>query len=136
MRRSRPWQALAVAGVVVLGLASRRFGMFHEVLGKYPGDVLWTLMVYLGWGFVFPKWPIAGMTLLALVTSYAVEFAKFHHAPWLENFRNTTFGHLVLGYTFSWGNLLAYTIGAAIGAAGERILYQRVISPPPSVSSG
>ncbi len=135
MSRSRPWQVLAVAGVIALGLASRRFGIFSGMLGKYPGDVLWTLMVYLGWGFVFPKWPIVRITLLALVTSYGVEFAKFHHAPWLENFRNTTFGHLVLGYTFSWGNLVAYTVGTAAGAAGEWFLSGRGIYPPCRVSS-
>jgi len=131
MRRKRLWYALAVAGVIALGLASRRFGIFPEMLGKYPGDVLWTLMVYLGWGFVFPKWPVGRIALLALATSYGVEFAKFCHAPWLEDFRNTTFGHLVLGYTFSWGNLVAYTLGAAIGAAGERWIF----NSRPSVSS-
>ncbi|MEO7098892.1 MAG: DUF2809 domain-containing protein [Luteolibacter sp.] len=121
--RKRLWYVFAMLGVMALGLVSRRIpGLFPTAFGKYPGDVLWTLMVFLGWAIVFPKSPTVKIMLLALVTSFAVEFAKFHHAPWLENFRNTTFGHLVLGYTFSWGNLVAYTIGAAVGACGEWLL--------------
>ena len=121
--RKGVWYAFAMFGVMAVGLASRRIpGLFPTGLGKYPGDVLWTLMVFLGWAIVFPKSSTLKITLLALVTSFAVEFAKFQHAPWLENFRNTTFGHLVLGYAFSWGNLVAYTVGAAGGACGECLL--------------
>ncbi|MEO8615688.1 MAG: DUF2809 domain-containing protein [Luteolibacter sp.] len=118
--RNRVWYGLWVVGVIALGLASRKFhGVFPSSFGKYPGDVLWTLMVFFGWGFVFPRLSTVRVTLLALITSYAVEFLKFHHAPWLENIRNTTPGHLVLGYAFSWGNLVAYTMGAALGGLGE-----------------
>ncbi len=132
--RSRFWYALAVLGVIALGLASRKFhGIFPAALGKYPGDALWTLMVFFGWAFVFPKCTTARLFLLALSTSFAVEFAKLHHAPWLENIRNTTLGHLVLGYSFSWGNLLAYAVGALIGAAVEYAVAR--LSRSPSSSS-
>ncbi len=135
MKRSRPWYSLAVVGVIALGLGSRRLGSFTDVLGNHPGDVLWTLMVYLGWGLLFPKWPVWKIGLLALVTSYGVEFAKLNHTPWLENFRNTTFGRLVLGYAFSWGNLVAYTIGACIGVAVEWWLSRQRLTSVPIVSS-
>ena len=118
--RNRVWYGLMVIAVIALGLTSRKFhGVFPSALGKYPGDVLWTVMVFLGWGFVFPRHSSVRIALLALLTSYTVESLKLHHAPWLENFRNTKLGHLVLGYAFSWGNLLAYTIGAALGWLGE-----------------
>lgn len=118
--RNRAWYGLMVICVIAVGLASRKFhGVFPSVLGKYPGDVLWTLMVFFGWGFVFPRLSTIRIVLLALITSYVVESLKFYHAPWLETFRNTTLGHLLLGYAFSWGNLVAYTVGAVLGGLGE-----------------
>jgi hypothetical protein len=39
--------------------------------------------------------------------------------------RNTTVGHLILGSSFSWKNLMAYAIGAFIGALGDLFLRMR-----------
>ena len=121
--RKRPWYVLAIICVIATGLASRRYsGVFPAVLGKYPGDALWTLMVFLGWGVVFPKSSTLRVLAYALATSYLVEFLKLYQSPWAVSIRGTTLGHLVFGHVFSWQNLVAYTAGAAIGALAERWL--------------
>ncbi len=121
--RKRKWCALALLFVAVLGLSSRRYPfLFPVALGKYPGDALWALMVFLGWGFVFPKKSTLQLFVYTLAISYCVEFSKFYRAPWLNDFRDSTVGHLLLGSTFWWQNLVAYTIGAVIGVSLDRAL--------------
>ena len=115
--RSRTTYAIATACVVVLGLASRKYAtMLPDMLGKYPGDALWALMVFTGYGVLLPaskNWKLAA---LAMVTAYAVEFSQLYQAAWINSIRATTLGHLVLGSTFHWQDLIAYPIGIAIGA--------------------
>jgi hypothetical protein len=118
--RKRPWYIVAIFGVIALGLASRHFPtLFPDTLGKYPGDVLWALMVFLGWGIIFPKHSTFYILIYTLITSDGVEFCKFYDTAWIVNFRHTTPGHLILGSVFSWKNLVAYTIGAIVGVLSE-----------------
>jgi Protein of unknown function (DUF2809) len=120
LRRDRKWYTIAMGLVIMLGLASRRYPqILPAFLDKYPGDVLWTIVVFLLLGMVLPRastWKIAG---LALVISYIVEFGQLYRAPWLVAIRETTIGHLLLGSEFVWGDLVAYTIGAAIALLVE-----------------
>ena len=114
--RKRTWFLAALILVILAGLASRRYPLFPAALGKYPGDALWAIMVFVGWGFIFPRRPTLQILALALATAYAIEFFKFYRAPWIDELRASTVGHLIFGASFSWQNLIAYTIGAAIGA--------------------
>jgi hypothetical protein len=117
---------LAVFATIALGLASRRFRSLLPVcLGKYPGDVLWALMVFLGWGLLFPLASRSRTAALALCTSFAIEFLKFYQAPWIASLRYTTVGHLIFGQVFSWQNLVAYTVGVGMGWAFETLAYSR-----------
>ncbi|HEY2081833.1 MAG TPA: DUF2809 domain-containing protein [Verrucomicrobiae bacterium] len=121
--RRRTWSFVALVFVVLLGLASRRYPvLFPEALGKYPGDALWALMVFVAWGIVFPRKPTWQIFVYTLAASYCVEFCKLYRAPWLDDFRNSTIGHLLLGSSFSWQNLIAYMVGAVIGAVAERLV--------------
>ena len=105
-----------VLAVVALGLGSRRYGTYLPAfVGEYAGDTLWALMVFLGWAFVRPASPTGRLAVFALVTSYVVEFSQLYQAPWINAIRSTTVGHLVLGSTFSWLDICAYTVGVAVG---------------------
>jgi uncharacterized protein DUF2809 len=109
--------ALAFLAVVALGLASRRFpAIFPALLGKYPGDALWAVMVFCLWGFFVPAWSTGKLAVSALLTSYADEFSQIYQASWINQIRATTVGHLVLGSAFSWFDMLAYTVGVAAAA--------------------
>src|SRR5258708_2710635 len=116
LHRNRIAYFAAVCVVIALGLASRRFpGSFPAFLGKYPGDALWALMVFLGWGIVLPKHSTLRIALYALVTSFLVEFSQLYQAPWINGIRGTAIGHLALGSGFAWGDMAAYAVGVGMG---------------------
>jgi hypothetical protein len=115
--------AIAFLGAVVIGLASRKYpGLFPQVLGKYPGDALWALMVFCGWGFVLNGGSTVKLAAYALATSYADELSQLYQANWINAIRSTTVGHLILGSTFSWFDMLAYTVGVGVGVVGKEAL--------------
>jgi hypothetical protein len=118
--RNRLFLSVALAVTIALGLASRKWPvLFPSLLGKYPGDALWALMVYWIIAWLTPNAPIKKVAVLALLISYADEFSQLYQSPWINAIRTTTLGHLILGSTFSWLDMLAYTIGVALGAAIE-----------------
>ncbi|MFO1053668.1 MAG: DUF2809 domain-containing protein [Planctomycetota bacterium] len=114
---------------VAAGLASRRYpSVLPTVLGKYPGDVLWALLVFLAWGVLLPRVSTLRLAAFAAITACAIEFAKLWHTPWLDAFRSTSLGSLLLGQVFSWHNLIAYACGIGFGVlcdAGVRALQSR-----------
>ena len=120
-RRSRVFSGLAVVAAILLGLASRRYpGAVPAVLGKYPGDALWAMVVFFGWGTLQPKASTVQIAALAFLTSIVVEVLKLYQAPWIVDVRHTTLGHLVFGHVFSFGNIAAYAVGivTAVGVDG------------------
>ncbi len=74
-------------------------------------------MVFCGLGFVRPGWTVGWLAVWALAISYLDEFSQLYQAEWIRVVRNTGVGHLVLGSTFSWVDMLAYTVGVGIGVA-------------------
>lgn len=124
--RTRSHYLLAVFVTIMVGLLSRRFPeILPSLLGKYPGDVLWSLMVFFGWGFVFRRASSLRIVLLTLATSYTIEVLKLWQSPWWFMIRHTTIGHLVFGHVFSWSNLVAYTVGAMLGLLFEFVAFER-----------
>ena len=112
MKRNRALYAVAILLVIAIGLLSRRHpGLFPQALGKYPGDVLWAMMAFLGFGLLLPAKPTAMIGLAALVFSCGIEFSQIYHASWIDSIRATTVGHLVLGSEFSWADIAAYSVG-------------------------
>jgi len=94
--RRRLVASIAMAATIALGLASRHWpGALPAVLGKYPGDALWALMVFFGWRASSPLASTRDIAWRALATSAVVELAKLWRAPWLVAFRHTTIGHLL-----------------------------------------
>ena len=128
---SRRRLAVAIAGVIAAGLASRAFpGLLPSVWGHYPGDALWATMVYLGIAFLCPRLAPFRLAGLALAVSFAVEFSQLYQGAWAQVLRSTCVGHLALGAGFDWIDLVAYTIGVGVGWIGDRILFFRTATPP------
>ena len=118
--RNRAVYVLALVVAILLGLASRRYhGAISEFLGKYPGDALWAVMVFFGWGALRPRASTRSVALLALATCLVVEAMKLYQAPWIVGIRHTTLGHLIFGHVFSVENLAAYAVGVAVALSAE-----------------
>lgn len=106
--------------MVATGLLWRAdFTPLPPFLSKYGGDALWALMVFFGFGFLFPRASTLTIALLALKFSWSVEFSQLYRAPWIDAIRATLPGRLVLGTTFNWPDLPAYAVGIVLGALIE-----------------
>ncbi|MDO1585013.1 DUF2809 domain-containing protein [Rhizobium oryzicola] len=116
-------QRLLNAGIVILaGLVIRAYGYeigLPFILVKYGGSVLWGAMVYFLMGMVTGDVPIRRIVFISLVIAVAVEFFRLYHLPWLDTFRLTLWGKLLLGRVFALWNILAYAIGIALAALWE-----------------
>lgn len=93
--------------VLILGLGSRKV----SYLPAWLGDSLWASLVYLGWAVLLPRLNPKKLALLALLSSWMVEFSQLIQTPELVAFRSTTLGHLLLGQGFLVSDLLTYTVG-------------------------
>ncbi|MEM1057342.1 MAG: DUF2809 domain-containing protein [Bacteroidota bacterium] len=110
--------------VIALGLASRALPLFPAALQNYPGDVLWTLMVVVVLALVRPARKPLHLAAAALAISFGVEALQLVHVDWLDAIRRTTLGRLALGSGFDPLDLVAYTVGAALGLAAD-LAWQR-----------
>ena len=120
IRRSRVYLGVALVATVATGLASRRWPwLLPTWIGKYPGDALWAAMVYWLVAFLAPSAPVFRVAGWALTISYLDELSQVYQALWINQIRAGTIGHLVLGSTFSWLDLLAYTVGVGLCAGIE-----------------
>ena len=100
----------AVIALIALGLLSRRISGIPDACG----DALWAMMVFCCWRFVLVSRPLKTVAVVALITSYLVEFSQILSFDWLVRLRSTFLGHMLLGQGFLWIDLLAYTIGIII----------------------
>ena len=114
--RSRVRIALALLAVIALGLASRQFPIIiPDALGKYPGDALWALMIFTGLALIARRANAVCLAVTAFGISCAVEATQLYQAPWINTIRHHPLGHLALGTTFSWMDIVAYGIGILAG---------------------
>ena len=60
-----------------------------------------------------------------MVIAVVVEFSRLVHAPWLDAFRLTTAGALLLGRIFSPWNMVAYAVGILFGVWLDRLAAMR-----------
>jgi len=65
-----------------------------------------------------PRWTVA---LLSAVIAVSVELFGLVHAPWLDAFRLTLPGALLLGRIFSPWDMLAYDAGILLGLLLDRL---------------
>ncbi len=125
-KRNRLLYAMFTILVIILGLSSRKFAFaLPALLNDYLGDALWALMIFIGFGFLFPKIETKKLAFISLMFCYGIEVSQLYHAEWVDSIRATTLGGLVLGYGFLWSDLVAYTIGVGIGMFCEFMLRKK-----------
>lgn len=127
---SRLLYGFLITIVISIGICTREYPiLFPMWFGKYAGDTLWALMVFLCIGFIFNKWLIRKVAAAALAFSFLIEISQLYHKPWIDSIRLTRLGSLILGYGFLWSDLVCYTVGIMIGALLEIVLSVIRITP-------
>jgi len=109
--------------IMISGLALRRFGLgfgLPTLVVKYGGSLLWAMMVFFLVAIAASGLPRRSVALVAAEIAIGVELFRLVHAPWLDTFRLTTAGVLLLGRVFSFWNMQAYGVGIVLGALLDR----------------
>ncbi|MDH6263024.1 DUF2809 domain-containing protein [Bradyrhizobium sp. BR13661] len=111
--------------VIACGLTLRWYGFplgLPAFAVKYGGSLLWATMVFLLVGVLLPRLSQTRNAAIAMVIAVVIELSRLVHLPWLDAFRPTTAGALLLGRIFSPWNLAAYAIGIALGVWLDRLM--------------
>ena len=82
-------------------------------------------MVFLLVGAALPRLTRTRIAAVAAAIAIVVEFFRLLHTPWLDAFRLTTAGALLLGRIFSLWNLAAYVVGIGLGVWIDRLTANR-----------
>ena len=111
-RRRRAIYGAILCTIIVAGLACR-WPMLNlpHAFAKYAGAILWGAMVYFVVSVVSPASAVWARVTLSAIGAAAIEFSQLIHWQWLDGFRQTTMGALLLGRTFSWWDIVAYWAG-------------------------
>ena len=109
---------------VVSGLALRGFGSglgLPSLIVKYGGSLLWGTMVFFLVALAASRQSRRRIVLISAMIAVGVELFRLYHTPWLDAFRLTTAGALLLGRIFSVWNMLAYGCGIVFAAGLDRL---------------
>ncbi|MBR0830399.1 DUF2809 domain-containing protein [Bradyrhizobium manausense] len=126
--RSSLVRAALAAVVIACGLSLRWYGFplgLPAFVVKYGGSLLWATMVFLLVGVLLPRLTRMQIAMAAMAIAIVVELSRLVHAPWLDAFRLTTAGALLLGRIFSLWNIAAYAIGILVGVWIDRLAAMR-----------
>lgn len=122
MKRNRITYLMCIIVVMMLGLALRRYEDILPVfIGKYLGDVLWALMIYLIIAFLLKKVSAIKVSVISLLISYGIEFSQIYQNEWINNIRETVIGSLILGHGFLYTDLICYIVGIVLGFVFEML---------------
>lgn len=127
IKRNRLYYAVITAIVIAVGLTSRSnlADSWPPFLSTYSGDALWTLMIFLGLGFLFPRLGTFTIAVATLLFAFCIEILQLYQAPWINSCRETFIGASILGFGFLWSDFVCYTTGVAVGALGETIIFKK-----------
>lgn len=117
MRRLGIALAIIACGVA-LRLGGYEIGLPYYLV-KYGGSTLWGGMVFFLIATLLPRQPLGRLAILSVVVAALIEFSRLYHTPWLDEFRLTLAGALLLGRIFSWWNIVAYAVGIVIAGLFE-----------------
>ena len=128
MTHFHPRYFLLAAGLLGLEVGIACFA-HDRFVRPYVGDFLATILVYCLLKSVWPA-PAGRVAAVALLVSYAIEGAQLAHLLRWLGWQQSAAARLVLGSQFEWGDMLAYTLGAALVLSLERSLARRVVPSP------
>ncbi len=110
--------ALAVALFLIEVLIA--LYMHDAIIRPYGGDFLVVIFLYC---FVmsFIQLPVIPAAIGVLLFAYAVEGAQYLHLIDVLGLSQSRAAQLILGSTFMWGDMLAYTLGAGLVVVVEKM---------------
>jgi Protein of unknown function (DUF2809) len=120
--RTRLLPALLAVVTVLAGLTVR--AAFDGEFGKYAGDALYTVLVYVLLVLVWPRISPVRAAAGALAFSWVIELAQLTPVPAALS-EASLVARLVLGSTFGAVDLVAYAAGAVLAGTAHALLRHR-----------
>ena len=109
---------LLVIEILIAKFAHDRF------IRPYMGDVLVVMLLYC-FARSFLQVPFMATSIVVLIISFLVEILQyFHFIEWIQ-LEKSALARIVLGTSFAWADLVAYTSGIGIVIALEMIFTQK-----------
>ncbi len=121
LRRRRSRIALALLGLVTLGVISR-LDFMPAFSIAYVGDVLWGSLFFALAAFARPAASTLQLWLASTATTELMELSQLYQAPWAQVIRSSHVGGLLLGHAFSWSDTVCVALGASAAALFEYIV--------------
>jgi Protein of unknown function (DUF2809) len=113
----------------LLTLAMLALGLFVRIvlwqylpysINVWIGDFIWAIMLYFACATVFTNQSIKWRICVMIAFCITIECSQMWHTDWLDAFRNTTFGGLLLGHGFLWSDIVADIAGILFGGALDK----------------
>ncbi len=126
-------RACLCLSIIVSGLALRGFGLglgLPVFFVKYGGSLLWAAMVFFLVALAASSLKRPGIALISAAIAVGVELFRLVHDPWLDAFRLTIAGALLLGRVFSPWNMLAYGCGIILAMLLDRFAMSAFTKAP------
>ena len=97
---------------IVIFLAEILIAMFvnDRIIRPYGGDFLVVIMLYCLIRS-FTLWPVNLTAVLVLIFAYGLEVLQYFNYVDMLGLGSFPIARIVLGTTFQWGDMLAYTLG-------------------------
>jgi hypothetical protein len=130
MKQTRPRRSLLLylplaALIIALGLPARlmphRLPSWHVA---YAGDFLWAMLLYFVCALTLRR-STKQTFLIALFIAFFIETSQLFHPPWLEYLRSVRPLAFVLGFSFLWSDIAAYTLGITLAAVIDHAVLSR-----------
>jgi Protein of unknown function (DUF2809) len=131
-------RACLCLAIIISGLALRGYGLglgLPPSVVKYGGSVLWGTMVFFVVASAAPGLSRKSIALISAAIAICVELFRLVHTPWLDAFRLTIAGALLLGRIFSPWNMPAYGVGIVLGMWLDRFGMRAFVKVRPSARS-
>jgi hypothetical protein len=94
-----------------------------SIVRPYGGDFLVVILIYC---FIKAFWnaPVIIAAISTLIFSYVIEFLQYLKFVKVIGLGNSHIANVVLGNSFAWSDMVAYTLGVA-----TVLLVEKIISP-------
>ena len=93
---------------------------------QYFGDYLWAMLLFFIFALILQNVNTTKVAFVTLLFTYGIEITQLFHPPWLEYLRSIKIFALILGFTFLWSDIIAYTLGIFTGAVIEYFLLRNI----------
>ncbi|MEO6733513.1 MAG: DUF2809 domain-containing protein [Ferruginibacter sp.] len=119
LKFNRSYFALAVL-IFVFEILIAKFA-HDKIIRPYIGDLLVVILIY-----CFVKAFITTSVMLTAISvllfSYAVEISQYFHVVNMLGLQHSKIAAIIMGTSFEWIDLVAYTIGIAFVLFAEKII--------------